>query len=332
MIVLIDTHLPDESVAQIGKLSPRIQLVRVPTPGMPLPKDALKDAEVIYTGSADFDPADAPRLRWVQTNTAATNPQAGRPMWRSNIPVANVSGAYSAAVAECAMGMLLALTRRITLGCRFQAERKWPENTGDWCGEDLYGTTMGIVGYGSIGRHIAKIADSMGMGVLACKRNPDQRGDDAYLLPGTGDPEGKIPKAWFGADQVADMFRRSDVAMITLPHVPTTDRMIGKKELAALPRHAYVANVGRGAVIDEPELVSALKSGAIAGAALDVFTEEPLPSASPLWDMPSVLVMPHIASWTKTQGLRAAGVLIENLKRDLAGQPLVNVIDRKWMY
>ena len=176
------------------------------------------------------------------------------------------------------------------------------------------------------------MADAMGMTVLACKRNPDQRRDDAYLLPGTGDPDGKIPKAWFGADQITDMFRQSDVAMIALPHVPTTEGMIGKKELSALPRHAYVANVGRGAVMNEPELIEALKSGTIAGAALDVFVEEPLPSASPFWKMPNVLVMPHIASWTKMQSHRASGVLIENLKRDLGGQPLINLVDKKIMY
>ena len=332
MLILIDAPLSDEQAGQIQKLSPRIKLVRVSPFGKPLPKDALKDAEVIYTGAADFDPADAPLLRWVQTNTAATNPQAGHAIMRSNIPIANVSGAYTVAVAECAMGMLLALTRRITLGCRFQAEHKWPDNTAPFAGDDLYDTTMGIVGYGSIGRQIARMADAMGMTILACKRNPDVRGDDAYLLPRTGDPEGNIPKAWFGQNQIAEMFRQTDVAVITLPHVPTTERMIGKNELAALPKHAYVVNVGRGAVMDEIALIEALKSREIAGAALDVFVEEPLPPGSPLWDMQNVLVMPHIASWTKMQAHRAAGVLIENLKHDLSGKPLVNLIDKKLMY
>jgi phosphoglycerate dehydrogenase-like enzyme len=191
---------------------------------------------------------------------------------------------------------------------------------------------MGIVGYGSIGRQIARLASAMGMTILACKRRPEKKSDDSYLLPGTGDPEGKLPKAWFGEKQITEMFRQSDFAMITLPHVETTERLIGKEQLAALPRHAYLANVGRGAVIDEPALVDALSSGAIAGAALDVFAEEPLPSNSPLWTMPHVLIMPHIASWTTMQATRAAGVLIDNIKRDLANRPLVNLIDKKLMY
>jgi len=332
IVVVIDAPLSDEQAAQIQKLSPGIKLVRLPELGKPLPKDALKDVEVIYTTMANFDPADAPKLRWVQTDTVATNPQAKSAVMRTNIPVCNVAGAYTAAVAECAIGMLLAVTRKITLGVEFQLRSEWPTDYDAWCGIDLYGKTMGIVGYGSIGRHIARIAQAMGMTILACKRNPANRRDDGYILPNAGDPEGTIPKAWFGQDQIAEMFRLTDLAMVVLPHVPSTEKIIGKKELAALPRHAIFANVGRGAVVDEPALVEALKAGAIAGAALDVFEPEPPTGTSPLWKMKNVLMMPHIASWTNMQAHRATEVLIENLKRDLAGKPLINVVDKKLMY
>ncbi len=332
MIVLIDAPLSEDQASQIQRLSSNINLVRVSPFGQPLPTDVLKEAEVIYTTAANFDLADAPKLRWVQTNTAATNPQEGSMVLRSTVPVANVVGAYTPAVAECAIGMLLAVIRRITLGVQSQLNHHWPEDYAPWVGDDLYGMTMGIVGYGSIGRHIARIADAMGMKIFACKRTPDSRRNDSYLLPGTGDPEGKIPIAWFGEKQVAEMFQQVDVAMIVLPHVPTTEKIIGMKELAALPKRAYLVSIGRGAVIDESALINSLQCGSIAGAALDVFVEEPLPPSSPLWDMANVLIMPHIGSWTKLQGHRAAELLIENLKRDLKGEPLLNLISKKLLY
>ena len=332
MHILIDFTLPETQAEQIQQLAPQIRLVRLPAFGKPIPRDDLKDADVIYTAAANFDPTDAPRLRWVQTPTAAINALVGKPILRSPIPVANVSGAYSVAVAECAMGMLLALTRRITLGVREQLQHRWPDHFAPWIGEDLYGKTMGIVGYGSIGRQIARLATAMGMTVLACKRRPDQRRDDSYLLPGTGDPEGVLPKAWFGQDQLIDLFRQSVVAMITLPDAPGTRRLIDAPALSALPRHAMFVNVGRGAVVDEAALIDVLRSGAIAGAALDVFAEEPLPPGSPFWEMPNVLVMPHIASATTGQAERAAGVLYENVRRDLAGWPLINLIDKNLLY
>jgi len=330
--IIINAPLPSEQEKKLRALAPGMRLTMVPHGGTAIPKEALKDAVIIYTDMANFDPADAPRLKFVQTNSAATNPFRKSKVATDSTPVANVTGAYTAAVAECAMALLLALTRRITLGCRFQAESRWPEDYDPWAGDDLYGRTMGIVGYGSIGRHIARLAQAFGMNVLACKRRPAQRKDDSYLLPGTGDPDGKIPKAWFGQDQIAAMFRQSDVAMIALPDVPTTQRLIGKGELAALPKHSYFVNIGRGAVVDEPALIECLQKGAIAGAGLDVFVEEPLPASSPLWKMSNVLIMPHVASWTNMQAVRAAEVLIENVRRHLNGEPLVNLIDKKLMY
>jgi phosphoglycerate dehydrogenase-like enzyme len=332
MHVLIDAPLLDEQAAEISKLGPDVQLIRSGGTGQALPRDLVSQAEVIYTTSAQFDPADAPRLRWVQINSAATHGVRGKPVMRSAVPVANVSGAYSVSVAELALGMLLAVTRRIPMGVRSQALRHWPDDYGPWAGEELYGLTMAIAGYGSIGRQIGRLAHALGMTVLACKRRPEQRRDDSYLLPGTGDPEGTLPKAWFGPHQLGEMFSQADVAMITLPETPATRQLIGAAELAALPRHAYLVNVGRGGVVDEATLARTLASGGIAGAAFDVFAEEPLPADSALWTLPNLLIMPHVASWTRLQTKRAAGVLIENLRRDLAGLPLVNVIDKELLY
>ncbi len=330
-IVVIDAPLPAEQTERIQQLDGRIKLVFASDHGG-LTKTPLTDAEVIYTSGADFDPAQAPRLRWLQTNSAAVNQISDRPIVRTSVAIANVSGAYSTSVAECALGMVLAMTRRIPLGCRFQSERRWPEDYTPFQGEDLHGKTMGIVGYGSIGRQIARLAQALGMTILACKRRPAIRHDASYLIPGTGDPEGKIPKAWFAPEQIPEMFRQTDFAMITLPFIPSTKQLIGKRELLALPPHAYFFNMGRGPVVDEAALIECLQARRFAGAGLDVFAEEPLPPSSPLWKMDNVLIMPHIASWTRLQAHNATEVLIENLRRDLSGEPLVNVIEKKLMF
>jgi phosphoglycerate dehydrogenase-like enzyme len=332
MRIVVDAPLPEGHAQRIRSLSPDIELVETRPFGGALPRETLARAEVVYTTAADFDPGDAPRLRWVQLNVAATDSIADKPIARGSIPIANASGAYSVAVAECALAMLLALTRRITLGCRFQAEARWPDDMLPWTGDDLHGMTLGIAGYGSIGRQVARVASAMGAEILACKRNPSVRRDESFLLPGTGDPEGVLPRVWFGAGEIRELFRRSDAVVLAIPHVPSTERMIGAAELAALRPGAYLVNVGRGAVLDEAALVRTLASGSLAGAALDVFTEEPLPSRSPLWGLDNVLVLPHIASLTRTQARRAADVLIANLERNLAGRPLLNLVDKDLMY
>lgn len=329
MKLLYNAPLPKESQAELRRVSPGIEIVRVPSP---IPREFLADTDVIYSEAADFDPVAAPKLKWVQTNTAATKPLWGKPVMGTDIPVCNCTGAYSVAVAECAFAMLLALTRKITQGCAAQREHFWPSDYDPWAGVDLFGMTMGIVGYGSIGRQIGRLAQSFGMTVLACKRRPESRHDDSYLIPGTGDPDGKIPAEWFGTNQMADVFTKSDVVVITLPEIPTTVRLIGEKELSVLRPHSWLVNVGRGGVIDEPALIKILQAGKIAGAALDVVAEEPLPATSPLWDMPNVLIMPHIASWTVMQARRASDALIENVRRQQRGEPLLNVIDKELLY
>lgn len=329
MKLLHNAPLPPESLAEIRRTVPGIEIVEVPSR---IPQESLFDADVIYTTAADFDPAAAPKLKWVQTNTAATGPLWNKPVLKTSIPICNCTGAYSVTVAECAFGMLLTLTRKIKQGCAAQRDHFWPSDYDPWIGVDLFGMTMGIVGYGNIGRQIAKLAHAFGIKVLACKRRPDHRRDDSYLIPGTGDPDGKIPAAWFGTNQVGEMMSQSDVVMITLPEIPTTARLIGAKELAAMKPEAWLVNVGRGGVIDEPALIDVLRAGKIAGAALDVVTEEPLSATSPLWDLPNVLIMPHIGSWTILQAHRSADALIENLRRHLAGKPLVNEIDKTLLY
>ena len=209
-----------------------------------------------------------------------------------------------------------------------QLRGEWPADFPGLVAEKCCGRTLGIVGYGSIGRRVARLADALGMTILACKRRPAIRREKECHFPGlVGDPEGDLPRAWFGPTQLAEMFAACDAVAVALPAAPSTVGLIGAPELAALPAHAHFVNVGRGAVVDEAALIESLRSGRLAAAGLDVFAVEPLPADSPLWKLPNVFITPHVASYTRDQALVASEILVENLTRDLTGRPLTNIID-----
>jgi phosphoglycerate dehydrogenase-like enzyme len=324
IVVLIDDDvpLPGEQAERICRLSSRIQLLHGIT------KDNLRSAHVIYTAQAAFDPADALCLRWVQTPSVAVNHLQSAPIANSGIPIANVRGAYAIAVAECALGLMLTLMRRLHICRSMELQGQWPPDKSVVQGENCYGKTIGIIGYGSTGRHIARLTQALGMKVMACKRRVEIKPEGVVFgFPNVGDPEGRIPEAWFGPEQLDQMLKRIDVAVVTLPLTNATRGLIGRRELEALPSHAYLLNVGRGGVVDEPALIDALQAGRFAGAGLDVFASEPLPADSLLWKLSNVVILPHIASYTKDQVYLAAEVLIENLRRFLSKQSLVNLVD-----
>jgi phosphoglycerate dehydrogenase-like enzyme len=326
MNILIDAPLPDEAAAKLRSLSRRVRLLRGLTPAN------LRLAEVIYTEAADFDPSSAPALTFVQTNTSATNPQRRSAVFRTSVPLCNAAGAYSPAVAQFALGLLLGGVRKLSLSHGFKASRTWPQDETPWCGDELRGAVVGVVGYGSIGREFARLANALGMTTVAYKRDPAARRHAGFRFAGTGDPQGKLPTRWFGPGELHRMLALCDHAVVTMPDVPGTERIVGRRELAALKPHAQFVNVGRGSVVDEAALVDCLQRGSLAGAALDVFSEEPLPSDHPLWTAPNLVMMPHVASWCRQQSALAAEVLVENVARRLARRRLLNVVDKERLY
>jgi phosphoglycerate dehydrogenase-like enzyme len=196
----------------------------------------------------------------------------------------------------------------------------------------LRGATLGIAGYGSIGRAVANLARGFGTRVLATKRSPAEKRDAGYTHPGAGDPEGAIPERIYGPEGLAEMVGRCDYVVLCLPSTPDTDGVVGERVLRAMRPSAYLVNVGRGTVVDEPALVRALKEGWIAGAGLDVFAREPLPVESELWDLPNVICTPHVSNNTADYERDSLGFFAHNLRRYLAGEPLLNVVDLRRGY
>jgi phosphoglycerate dehydrogenase-like enzyme len=293
--------------------------------------------DVLYAGAPPRDLARAARLQWVQLHMAGVNGLDAHPLYTaSTIPLTTTSGVHAAAIAEYAVTVLLALAHRVPRMVEWRARGGWPEDRDRWplfVPVEVRGATLGIIGYGSIGRELARIASAaFGMTVLACKRDPGRRADPGYALPGTGDPSGSIPSAWYAPGELPTLLALADVVVNCAPLTPATRGMIGARELAAMKPGAFFINVGRGASVDETALAAALREGRLAGAAVDVFAEEPPPRGHPLYALDNVIVSPHVSGFLPSYDDKCVELFAENLRRFLAKAPLLNVVDRALGY
>jgi phosphoglycerate dehydrogenase-like enzyme len=290
-------------------------------------------AHVLYAGSPPRDVARARALRWVQLHMAGVNALYDHPLYgNGDVALTTTSGVHAATIAEYAITMLLALAHRVPRMVEWKAKGGWPPDLERWplfVPSEVRGATLGIIGYGSIGRELARIAKSaFAMQVLACKRDPSRRTDDGFALPGTGDPEGRLPDAWFSPAQLLDMLGRSDVVVNAAPLTKETERMIDARALAAMKPTAYFINVGRGGSVDEPALAAALRERRIGGAALDVFAQEPPAPNHPFYAVENAIVSPHVSGFLPSYDDKCTDLFAENLKRFVAGTPLLNLVDR----
>jgi phosphoglycerate dehydrogenase-like enzyme len=289
--------------------------------------------DVLYAGAPPRDLSRVPNLKWVQLHMAGVDGLAEHPLYaQSAIPLVTASGVHAATIAEYAITVLLALAHRVPRMVEWQARGTWPPDEQRWplfVPSEVRGATLGVVGYGSIGRELARVAKAaFAMKVLACKRDPSQRTDAGYALPGTGDPEGLLPDAWLGPDGLPDLLARSDVVVLCAPLTARTRRLIGARELALMKPSAYLINVGRGASVDETALAEALQARRIAGAGVDVFAQEPPPAGHPLYALDNVIVSPHVSGFLPSYDDKCTDLFAENLRRYLAGAPLLNLVDR----
>jgi phosphoglycerate dehydrogenase-like enzyme len=170
------------------------------------------------------------------------------------------------------------------------------------------------------------------MRVFAIKRDLTRRADDGYCLPGTGDPDGSLPDAWFETVKLRELLAQSDYIVLCTPLTRETERLVGAAELRSMKPSAYFINVGRGATVDEAALARALAEKRIAGAALDVFTQEPLAAASPLYGLDNVILSPHVSGFIPSYDEKCTDLFVANLKRYLNGEPLLNLVDRQKGY
>jgi D-2-hydroxyacid dehydrogenase (NADP+) len=250
----------------------------------------------------------APKLRFVQSISAGTD-QYNRELFRQKgVRLASAAGVNAAAVAEHALALMLSFTRRLNLLRDAQTAMSWRPMLSDLAlrEEELGGKTLLVVGLGRIGDRVAALGKAFGMKVIATRR--DEAG-------GRGAAD-----AVFKFDRLKGLLPEADFVVLTCPLTPQTERLIDGSALASMKRTAYLINVARGKVVDEPSLISALRGGLIAGAGLDCAWEEPLPATSPLWTLPNTIVTPHSAGETQAYEDNVIDILMENLGRLWKGE------------
>ncbi len=327
--------MPEADAERVrAELPPDWELVRVKEEadgagdGTPRISDArsraLSDAEV-YCGFGIprelFTASEV--LRWVHSGAAGVGGSLYPEMLASDVIFTNSAGTHGVPVAEHAVSMMFYFARALDqVAASRRAGRQWDRDriaVAPSPVRELSGSLVGVVGYGGIGREVGRRARGLGMRVWALRRHP---GAEAA-------PE---VERQLGPDGLGELLAAADYVVIAAPHTRQTEGLIGAKELAAMRREAVLINVSRGGIVDEEALLAALRSGAIRGAGLDVFGVEPLPESSPLWDLDNVCLTPHVAGVSPRFWERETDLIIENTRRYLAGEPLLNVVDKQAGY
>ena len=343
MRLVIASYIEPHHVDRVRGVDPRLDVVYEPTL-LPTPRYAadhtgapferspddeqawlthLATADVLF----DFDRTHfddlserAPNVRWIQATSAGIGQLVHRLGYADTMPdtvFTTASGVHAIPLAEFSLMSMLAFRKRLLGTLEDQARHHWER----YAGTDLAGRSLVLVGMGSIGTEVARMARAFGMRTVGVKRTVEGIEADALHLD-----------ALHGLEDLHAGIEGVEHMVLAAPHTPETEGLIGERELALLAPGAVVVNVSRGALLDEVALVDALQTGQVAGAALDVFAEEPLPTDSPLWDMPNVIVSPHSASTSDRENGRITDLFCENLRRYLAGEPLLNVLDSKALY
>jgi len=328
----------DEQRAKLRAVSPRIDLVEMDGRA----KDAnltgalTPEFEVVYAFRGNFEIAQATGLKWVQMENAGVDHLHSTPLWsRNDITITSANGAHSPQLPEYVMSVLLAHMHRLPMTLSLQTLSHWGDNDMRKRLEprELRGLTMGIFGYGAIGRELAQMAHAFGMRIIATARDTHGAGRyTGYMRAGVGDMEGTLPERYFTLDQRDAMLRECDVAVLILPMSPKTRHLINADALKQMKRDAVLINVGRGGLIDSAALIEAMQHNAIAAAILDVTDPEPLPADNALWRTPGVWITPHISGNSARYIDNVTDVFAENLRRYVHGEPLLNIVQRELGY
>ena len=341
--VVIGSYFEEEHVRRIREVDGRLRVLYredlVPPPRWPgdhagpeewrrSPEEdeeflaMLGEAEVLYDfprGHVRDLTQAAPNLRWLQASMAGAGEVAKKAgLLETDVVVTTASGVYSGPLAEFVVMAMLQHAKDLDRLRRDKAEKAWHQAYNG----TLEGKTLCVVGMGNIGRAIAERVRPFGTRILGVKRTV--REDDAAR---------SHADELHGTEWLREALAEADYVVVTLPGTPETRHLVDADAIAAMKPGTYFANVGRGSVVDEGALVEALQSGHLSGAALDVFEVEPLPQESPLWELENVIVSPHATDMVPSLiNERQTDLFCDNLRRYLAGEPLVNVLDKRLLY
>jgi phosphoglycerate dehydrogenase-like enzyme len=306
---------PPEMPERIRARWPEMRIVHLPRYDRIL--DELPDSDIFVGFSLRPEQfALARKLKWLHSTAAGVGQLMYPELQKSGIEVTNASGVHRVPMAEHILGTLIALARRFPDCFRYQRQARWAQQE-LWNApvrpRELRGQILLFIGFGAIGREVAKIIQPLGMRVWAVTRS--------------GRTEEGLAEQVFPASKLDEELPQADFVVLAAPETPETRKMIGAHEFALMKPSAYFLNVSRGALVDEPALISALAERRIAGAALDVASQEPLPPENPLWKLNNVFITPHMSAASEHLWERQTDLLMENLERWFAGDELLNRVD-----
>jgi phosphoglycerate dehydrogenase-like enzyme len=277
--------------------------------------EAVADADIFFGFPSKDLLSHAPKLKWIQASSAGVEFVANIPeLVASDVILTNTRGAHGPSIGEHALALLLTMTRHIPESLEQQRRKHWERGRLYKTAREIGGLTMGIIGFGALGRGIAKRAQAFEMNILAV---------DAQAISG----EPFVEEVW-PVSRLDDLIEQSDVVVVATPLTAETRHLIDAGRLAKMKRDAYLIVVSRGGIVVEDALLEALNEGRIAGAALDVVEQEPMPADHPLWDAPNFVLTPHLAGASAPKERRVVEIFRDNLQRYLNDEPLLNVVDK----
>lgn len=326
--VLITIDFPQELLERIRAVSPRLELHVHPTRSPEeVPEKVLSDAEILYTARMVPDVEDVPELRWIQFHFAGIDHVVDHPLLRDErVKVTTLSGTAAPQMAEFALMSILALGHRLLQMMEDKGQRRWAEDRfSRFEPRLLRDSTVGIVGYGSIGREIGRLCSQFGAQVLAVKKDLMNLDKEMYRREGIGDPDAELADRLYPPQALGSMVALCDFVVVTVPLTSDTRGMINAQILGKMKSSAFLVDISRGGVVDHGSLIEALQEKRIAGAALDVYPVEPLPESSPLWTLSNVVLSPHVAGNAPGYQEHAVDLFTQNLRRYLSEQALLNL-------
>lgn len=325
MRILIDIPMHEPSLHRLEAL-PDIHFEFLPAAAgrRAFDPELLRRADALLCEVPPLNFSDCDALRWIQISSAGYSQLFGLDLPGRNIRATNARGCFDVPIAEWNVAMMVNLARNVKQMMRNQDTRTW--DRGAPFQTEIRGKTVGLWGYGGIGRETARLAKLMGLRVHVLSRSGPHADTDVYVVPGTGDAAAVLPDRVFRYEEFPAFLRELDFLILAMPLTPETDGIVGPRELSLLPKHAFLLNPARGPLVQEQALLNVLRNEAIAGAALDTHYAYPLPPEHPLWSMPNVILTPHISGSSLSPHFleRIWDIFLLNVERFQTGKPLLN--------
>lgn len=328
MKIIVDVPVEDAVLAPL-RAQGRHRFEVVTPPGetaRALPPELIADADVLFCSVPPSNHAVMRALKWVQLASTGYNQLFGLDLPARGVRATNCRGCFDVPIAEWNVAMMVNLARDFRQMLRNQEAAVWDRSA--IFQREIRGLTVGLWGYGGIGRETARLAKAMGLRVHVLTRNGVGSREEVYTVPGTGDPDGVLLDRVFCVGEELEFLAGLDFLIVAVPLTKQTDGLIGERELQALPRHAFLLNPARGPIVREEALLRALREGWIAGAAIDTHYRYPMPPEHPLWRFPNVIFSPHISGSSLSPHFkqRLWDIFSLNLERFDEGRPLLNTI------